>query len=610
MVDVLEAVTTIKEKVLRTTSAPVQILQGYEHIKLSFPAQAAALLKWFENNYVVGKPRTLPSGLVARAPPKFPPDLCKIERRHGLDTSAASALGWDSCPMHTSANLTHEGLLSPSSSQDDIALGLEDPVRWDNDRRQHDACDARTFLGEGTVCEDFNSSGYGGSVDITFGVLEDTEEIVLHASESIDILAYSLGKCGSQVRKLRRNANYLHLPLDKPIRKGSPSCVLSLNFRASFGKDLTGFYKPWMHKINQWLTFFEPDGAHHAFPCFDEPALKATFDLTLVRPAALTTVSNMPILRSRKRDLKGQPYRIQDFCDELLRLQVLKDLVSAGPHQDGPHCALEDCVKTYTSIARDRKSENNTDYVMDDAEAEEAVGGSSPFTLPSTVPSGTPTPNNDGNPDAASFVRNLEEKSEAQVTPCVDTKERLHHEPALSGCGPSATTPGHPGGLNSEAGVEECQDTDMDSTQTVKRLRDPAPAPAATLGMEASGLPVPGNKKFRVVAKPRVPPDDRRRKDFLGYTAGGGQPCAPRPSSLAPGVQLGRTKEIVPSAPSVMRRWGFPSSGRRVLVLAGCWGRSSDLCGVGQRRFPGGWHIDGSFRLQGPLYLVEYDLGD
>lgn len=33
------------------------------------------------------------------------------------------------------------------------------------------------------------------------------------------------------------------------------------------------------------------------------------------------------------RDLKGQPYRIQDFCDELLRLQVLKDLVSAGPHQ-------------------------------------------------------------------------------------------------------------------------------------------------------------------------------------------------------------------------------------------------------------------------------------
>ncbi|KAM7302643.1 P2X purinoceptor 7-like isoform X1 [Ixodes scapularis] len=300
------------------------------------------------------------------------------------------------------------------------------------------------------------------------------------------------------------------------------------------------------------------------------------------------------------RDVKGRPYRIQDFRDELLRLQVLKDLVSAGPHQtnhvwvlrlaslaakqrekgfeavesntrtvrltlkDGctvdslpyeirlegckvlvvvpgraplclrcrrtghirrdcrvPRCtdchryghAAEDCVKIYASIARDRKSEDNTNYVMDDAEAEEAVGGSSPVTLPSTEPSGTPTPNDDGNPDAASFVRNPEEKSEAQVTPSDDTKERLPHEPAISGCGPSATKPGHPGVQNSEAGVEECQDTDMDST--LKRPRNPAPAPAATGGMAASGLPVPGIKKCRVVAKPRVPPDDRRRKDSL-----------------------------------------------------------------------------------------------
>lgn len=358
-------------------------------------------------------------------------------------------------------------------------------------------------------------------------------------------------------------------------------------------------------------------------------------------------------------DVKGRPYRIQDLRDELLRLQVLKDLVSAGPHQmnhvwmlrlaslaakqrlvdakeltvkggrclvmdpanvevklklhwvpyDVPNCqvkremerygkvtditrdlfrekgfeavesntrtvrltlkdgctvdslpheirlegckvlvvvpgraplclrcrrtghirrdcrvprctdchryghAAEDCVKTYASIARDRKSEDNTDYVMDDAEAEEAVGGSSPVTLSSTEPSGTPTPNDDGNPDAASVVRNPEEKSEAQVTPRDHSKERLPHEPALSGCGPSATKPGHSGGLNSEAGVEECQDADMDST--LKRPRDPAPASAATVGTAASGSPVPGAKKFRVVAKPRVPPDDRRRKDSL-----------------------------------------------------------------------------------------------
>ncbi|CAN7996349.1 unnamed protein product, partial [Ixodes pacificus] len=51
----------------------------------------------------------------------------------------------------------------------------------------------------------------------------------------------------------------------------------------------------------QWATFFEPDGAQMAFPCFDEPSLKATFVVTLVRPAGLTTVSNMPLQISRNR---------------------------------------------------------------------------------------------------------------------------------------------------------------------------------------------------------------------------------------------------------------------------------------------------------------------
>ncbi|CAN7947915.1 unnamed protein product [Ixodes hexagonus] len=152
---------------------------------------------------------------------------------------------------------------------------------------------------------------------------------------------------------------------------------------------------------------------------------------------------------------------------------------------------------------------------MDDAEAEEAVGGSSPVTPPSTDTSGTPTPNDDDSPDAASCERNPEAKTEEHVTPCNDSKERLPQESALPGCSPPVTTAGHAGGLNSEAAVEECRDTDMDSTQTVKRPREPAPAPAGNVGVAVSGLPVPGTKKFRVVAKPRVPPDDPRRKDSL-----------------------------------------------------------------------------------------------
>ena len=75
---------------------------------------------------------------------------------------------------------------------------------------------------------------------------------------------------------------------------------LHIKFTGELNDKLRGFYRSQykgMDGEERYLatTQLEATDARRAFPCWDEPGLKAVFDVTLVVPSDLTAISNMPV---------------------------------------------------------------------------------------------------------------------------------------------------------------------------------------------------------------------------------------------------------------------------------------------------------------------------
>lgn len=84
--------------------------------------------------------------------------------------------------------------------------------------------------------------------------------------------------------------------------------ILYVNFTGELNDKMKGFYRS---KYNNaageecyaGVTQFEATDARRCFPCWDEPAIKATFDITLHVPKNRVALSNMPCVRERDSTL-------------------------------------------------------------------------------------------------------------------------------------------------------------------------------------------------------------------------------------------------------------------------------------------------------------------
>lgn len=158
-----------------------------------------------------------------------------------------------------------------------------------------------------------------GSVSVNLNIVTATNFIVLNAAEltvSNEAVSFT-NRDSSKVFKpskveLFEDDEILVLEFFEEIPTGLG--VLAIQFEGILNDRMKGFYRSkYEHngeKKNMAVTQFEPADARRCFPCWDEPACKATFKITLDVPSDLVALSNMPIAEEKiDRNIKTVSYQ-------------------------------------------------------------------------------------------------------------------------------------------------------------------------------------------------------------------------------------------------------------------------------------------------------------
>jgi puromycin-sensitive aminopeptidase len=164
---------------------------------------------------------------------------------------------------------------------------------------------------------DLQAATFAGDVEIDVTVVEPTDTVVLNAAELVIDRAEASTGGGRRPRVLAATSvdldadeEQVRLRFDEVLPAGTAS--LRLSFTGVLNDKLHGFYRSTFTDAGGdeqviATTQMEATDARRAFPCFDEPDRKATFEVTLVVDEHLAAYSNSPeVDRSPEPGLPGK----------------------------------------------------------------------------------------------------------------------------------------------------------------------------------------------------------------------------------------------------------------------------------------------------------------
>lgn len=140
-----------------------------------------------------------------------------------------------------------------------------------------------------------------GSVSISCTVTSSVDYIALHVKDMNISDGHSVTRDGRGIEHNKvwyTDNDFFIFNLTQHLSPGP--ITLSMSFSYILRGDLAGFYRSSYvdaQGTTRYLatTQFEPTDARRAFPCFDEPSLKANFTIQITHQSRYSAWSNMPI---------------------------------------------------------------------------------------------------------------------------------------------------------------------------------------------------------------------------------------------------------------------------------------------------------------------------
>jgi aminopeptidase N len=143
---------------------------------------------------------------------------------------------------------------------------------------------------------DFATDAFQGEVAVSVRLAQPAASITLHAAEIAFVRTTITAGGSTQTAAVTLNPHEETATLAVPREIPAGAATINIQYTGILNDQLRGFYLSRANQRKYAVTQMEATDAPRAFPCFDEPAMKATFSVSATIDARDTAISNGRIM--------------------------------------------------------------------------------------------------------------------------------------------------------------------------------------------------------------------------------------------------------------------------------------------------------------------------